>query len=43
MKKATGLKRFLSLYPEAKPFIVGGTGMPLQEFFTTPKKELFSG
>jgi uncharacterized protein len=42
MRKASGLKRFLSLYPKAKPFIIGGTGLPLSEFFTTPKKELFS-
>jgi len=43
MKKAQGLRRFLSLYSDAKPFMIGGTGMPLEEFFTTPKKELFSG
>lgn len=42
MRKAPGLKRCLSLYPKAKPFIIGGAGMPLLEFFTTPKKELFS-
>ncbi len=41
MKNPHGLRRFLDLYPEARPFIIGGSGMPLQEFFRTPLPELF--
>jgi len=42
MKTVNGLRQFLSLYPQAKPFIIGDTGMPLEEFFQTPKQELFT-
>jgi uncharacterized protein len=41
MKNAHGLRRFLDRYPDAQPFIVGGTGMPLEEFFGTPLTEVF--
>jgi predicted AAA+ superfamily ATPase len=41
MKNAHGLRRFLDRYPDARPFIVGGTGMPLEEFFRTPLTEIF--
>jgi hypothetical protein len=41
MKNPHGLRRFLDLYPEARPFIIGGSGMPLQEFFRTPLPDLF--
>ena len=30
------------LYPEAKPFIIGGSGMPLEEFFRTPLGDMFT-
>src|SRR6056297_782984 len=29
------------LYPDAKPCIIGGSGMPLEEFFRTPLADLF--
>jgi uncharacterized protein len=32
--KLSGLTRFLSRYPDAKPLIVGGQGIPLEEFFS---------
>lgn len=41
MKHAHGLRRFLDHHPNAKPFIVGGTGMPLDEFFSSPLEEVF--
>ena len=33
--KTTGLEPFRAQYPEARLFVVGGTGIPLQEFFDT--------
>ena len=42
MKGAHGLRKFIELYPDAKPFIVGGSGMPLEEFFSTPLNEIFT-
>ena len=39
MKNPHGMRRFLELYPKAKPFIIGGSGMPLEEFFRTPLPE----
>mgnify|MGYP000066163087 CR=1 FL=1 len=32
-KKLSGLSRFQSQYPEAKSLIIGGPGIPLEEFF----------
>ena len=32
--KLSGLTRFLSRYPDARPLIVGGQGIPLEEFFS---------
>jgi uncharacterized protein len=40
---AVGLRRFLDRYPDARPFIVGGSGMPLEKFFSAPLHEEFSG
>ncbi|KQC07910.1 MAG: hypothetical protein APR62_05695 [Smithella sp. SDB] len=34
-KKVNGLTRFLSLYSDAKPLIIGRQGIPLEEFFST--------
>ena len=42
MKKPKGLRAFCSTYPKARPFIIGGSGMPLEEFFSADPKELFS-
>jgi uncharacterized protein len=36
-----GLGAFCSLYPDAKPLILGYQGMPFDEFFRTDPKELF--
>ncbi|MFZ3104241.1 MAG: DUF4143 domain-containing protein, partial [Smithella sp.] len=33
-KKLSGLARFQSQYPEAKSLIIGGPGIPLEEFFS---------
>jgi len=41
IKNPHGKRRFLELYPQAKPFIIGGSGMPLEEFFNTPLRQLF--
>jgi len=41
IKNLHGMRRFLELYPQAKPFIIGGSGMPLEEFFNTPLRQLF--
>lgn len=43
MRNSKGLEHFLDTYPKAKPLIIGGTGMSLEEFFSIPKKELFRG
>jgi len=34
--KAAGLTRFCARYPQARPLMVGGQGIPLEEFFRTP-------
>ena len=28
------MREFCSKYPQAKPYLVGGQGMPLEQFFT---------
>ena len=38
MKHPRGLQKFLDLYPDAIPFIIGGNGMPLEDFSTQPRK-----
>ncbi|MBI3298907.1 MAG: ATP-binding protein [Elusimicrobia bacterium] len=38
-----GLRAFKRLWPEARPFIVGPGGMPLEEFFLADPADLFSG
>jgi uncharacterized protein len=42
MKKPGGLKEFRRLHPEAKPVIIGGSGIPLEEFFEMEPHEIFS-
>ena len=32
--KLSGLSRFLSRYPDARPLIIGGSGIPLEDFFS---------
>jgi len=32
--KLSGLSRFLSCYPDARPLIIGGPGIPLEDFFS---------
>jgi predicted AAA+ superfamily ATPase len=41
MKNPKGLGVFMRRYPRAKPFIVGGNGMPLEDFFLADPKTLF--
>jgi predicted AAA+ superfamily ATPase len=41
MRHSRGLEKFLSLKKDSRPFIIGGTGMPLEEFFTADPKDLF--
>ena len=38
-KKLSGLARFQNQYPEAKSLIIGGPGIPLEEFFSTDPKQ----
>jgi len=40
--KNTGLQLFRQRYPKAKTLIVGGTGIPLEEFFSREPKDFFS-
>ncbi len=40
-KRSSGMRRFLELRPDARPFLVGPGGMDTEEFFSTPKRELF--
>jgi predicted AAA+ superfamily ATPase len=42
MKNPKGLSASMRHYPRAKPFIVGGSGMPLEEFFLTDPKSVFA-
>ncbi len=41
MRAPRGLEKFLALKKNARPFIIGGSGMPLEDFFLTDPKELF--
>jgi len=41
MRPARGLGKFLSEKKNSRPFIVGGSGMQLEEFFATDPNELF--
>ncbi len=40
MKKPRGLEKFLQLYPNARPLIIGGSGMALEKFFITDLSKL---
>jgi len=40
--RTSGLARFRSRYPEARPLLVGGQGMPLEQFFSTDPGTLFA-
>ena len=39
--KTSGISRFLSKYPKSKTLLVGGAGVPLNEFFSNPAGEWF--
>jgi len=39
--KVSGLTRFKTVYPNARTIIVGGSGIPLEAFFSTPPADLF--
>lgn len=41
MEKPRGLEKFLSLKKDAIPFIIGGTGTPIDEFFAANPGDLF--
>lgn len=41
-RRGPGLAVFLRQHPRARPLVVGGGGMPLEEFFSTPPVELFA-
>lgn len=36
-----GLQRFQARYPEARPIMIGGPGIPLEEFFSIPPGQWF--
>jgi predicted AAA+ superfamily ATPase len=40
--KNTGLQLFRQRYPKAKTLMVGGTGIPLEEFFSREPKDFLS-
>lgn len=40
-KRAAGLERFVSLYPDCRTMILGHGGMPLEDFFKGEPKEIF--
>lgn len=42
-RKAGGLDAFRRRYPECRPMVIGGEGMPLETFFQTPPTVLFGG
>lgn len=37
--KASGLSRFTSLYPDSRTLMIGGPGIPLEEFFSKDPKQ----
>ncbi|MBN2685575.1 MAG: ATP-binding protein [Pontiellaceae bacterium] len=41
--KVSGLKAFKEQYKKARILIIGGTGIPLEEFLTTPPEQLVFG
>lgn len=41
MKNPKGLKKFMELFPKAKPFIIGGNGIPLEDFFMSNPADFF--
>jgi uncharacterized protein len=40
--KASGLTRFLTRYPKARPLLVGGQGIPLEKFFSKDATSLLA-
>ncbi len=40
MKRPHGLEKFMELYPNAKPLIIGGNGIELEKFFTSNLNEI---
>lgn len=38
--QVSGMKAFLSKYPQAKPYLIGGQGMSLEEFFSLSAADL---
>lgn len=40
MKKPRGLEKFMELYPDARPLIIGGSGIELERFFSSNLKSL---
>lgn len=40
-KPGRGLSAFLKQHPKAQPFIIGPSGMPLEEFFAKEPAEIF--
>jgi predicted AAA+ superfamily ATPase len=39
--KVTGLAAFTKRYPKAQPWLIGGGGVPLDEFFARPATDWF--
>jgi hypothetical protein len=37
--KVSGLSRFRSIYPDARPLMIGAQGIPLKEFFSRDARE----
>jgi len=38
--KMSGLSRFVKLYPQARPLVIGAQGIPLEDFFSQDVKQL---
>ena len=36
----SGMHAFIRRYPHAKPYLVGGQGMPIETFFATQAQDL---
>lgn len=41
--KLSGIEAFRRRYPKAKPWLLGGGGLPLEEFFSRPARDWFQG
>jgi predicted AAA+ superfamily ATPase len=40
-RESSGISTFLERYPKARPWLIGGPGVPLEDFFSRPAEDWF--